>query len=331
VTGMKLVAEMLLITTLRYAYTIVGNNESNYQLVRVSTRMSGVTSRMMDDFPSDVAGQPSVIYYLGLDRNVYEWVPGMNATVISREINDQLTLLQLLPNYAYVHCVSAWGRRLVVVVPNQGFFTGTYGKVFLFDIEGRRWTQNPPNGLAKEEPFSMTTVYGRSSQVPIDELYCTIMPDYTHLQVYSWLRNDTIILGGGTDAEITTFPMTFDSKKTRKQLCYVNVHSASNAAALSYSCRVVVDETTSKTYTATMGPYPDPLYSIYGTPTVSVDSLHSQDVVVLSAGFTSNGAPPTGYRFAVSIIPTNPNLNAGSVMAIDIGYREYEEDGEVDP
>ena len=331
VTGMKLVAEMLLITTMRYAYTIVGNNESNYRLVRVSTRMPGVMTRMMDDFPSDVEAQPSVIYYLGFDKNVYEWVPGMNATVISREINDQLSPLTILPNYAYVHCISAWGRRTVVVVPNNGFLSGVYGKVFMFDVEGRRWTHNPPGGLAGVEPYAMTTIYGASTNIPIDELYSQVDPGFTNITVYRWIRNDTVILGGGTDAEITTFPMTFDGKKTKKQLCVVNVHSVSPYNPLTYSCRVVVDETSSKTYTATMGAYPDPLYSIYGTPIVAVDGSNPQDVVVLEAAFTGTGAPPTGYRFAVSIIPTSPTTNAGSVMAIDIGYRDYEEEGEVDP
>ena len=328
-TGIKLIAEMLLITTWRWAYTIVGNNESNYRLVRVSTRMGGVTTRMMDDFPSDVQDQPSVIYYLGLDKNVYEWIPGMNANVISREITDQLASTTINPQEAYVHCISAWGRRTVVVSlgPSQS------QKCFMFDVEGRRWTQNSPNSPMLAPPYSMTTVYGTSTSVPIDELFCHLAPDLTHLAIYRWIKNDITVVGGGVGAEITTFPMTFDSKKTKKQLVAVNVHSVAPLAPVTYSCQVVVDESTLKTYTSTMAAYVDPLYSVYGpAPLAAVDGLNPQDIVTLQAAFgTSDGSPPTGYRFAVSVLPQTPTANPCTVLAVDIGYKDYSEEGEVDP
>jgi hypothetical protein len=335
VTGMKLIAEMLLITTMRYAYTVVGNNESNYRLVRVSTRMAGVTTRMMDDFPSDVEDQPSLIYYLGTDKNIYEWIPGMNANVISREINDVLQSAKISPKYSFVHCISAWGRRCVVVVLLDSDQSIVPGKVLFFDVEGRRWTQNPPNALNSVwVPQSMTTIYGTSTAIPIDELYASFYVDFNHVQVYRWIKNDAAVSGGGMNAEITTFPMTFDGKKNKKQLCMVNVHSVSPTAPLTWLCRITVDESTAKVYDSTMAAYPDPIYSIYGTPTASVDGSNPQDVVTLSAAFgTTDNAPPTGYRFAVSIYPqpNNPPTNSASIMAIDIGYRDYADDNEVDP
>ena len=57
IRGMKLIGESLLITTERWAYTIAGNNEANYRLLRVSTRMAGVGEYQMAEFVSEVEGQ----------------------------------------------------------------------------------------------------------------------------------------------------------------------------------------------------------------------------------------------------------------------------------
>jgi hypothetical protein len=337
VTGMKLIAEMLLITTLRYAYTVVGNNESNYRLVRVSTRMPGVGTYQMDDFPSDVEDQPSVIYYLGTDHNVYEWVPGMQANVISKEIADKLkTAFRFNQKDVYmashVHCVSAWRRRFVVVsIPNISQTS------FIFNVENRTWTEQYFDNAAVfglpicATPFGFATIYGQDP--PIMEIYGINTNAFSNvgpLTIRQWVRDD-VTTATCADAAITTFPMTFDGKKTKKQLCVVNVHAVSTTGPVVYTCNVIVDETSSKSYSATMGNYPDPTYSIYGTPITAVDGSNAEDVVVLEASFTSDGSPPTGYRFAVSISPNSPTGSLCTIMAIDIGYRDYEDPGEVDP
>ena len=71
VRGLRLIGEQLLITTERWAYTIAGNNESNYRLVRISTRMGGVGEYQMDEFVSDVEGGGALIVFVGTDARVY--------------------------------------------------------------------------------------------------------------------------------------------------------------------------------------------------------------------------------------------------------------------
>jgi hypothetical protein len=139
-------------------------------------------------------------------------------------------------------------------------------------------------------------------------------------------------------AYIQTFPMTFDGKKSKKSLFFVNIHSTAPSTAL-WTVTVTVDESSAKTYNANAAAYPDSAYSIYGPANVlPVDYQPAydfspgttwQDLSVLVAGFTANAAPPTGYRFQIRVMPTN-YAHVARVFAIDIGYQD-DGDGGVDP
>jgi hypothetical protein len=335
VIGMRTVGDMLLVTTERWAYIIAGNNESNYRLMKVSSSMPGVGLYQMDEFPTytGAEGEPTTLFYLGRDRIVYQWTVGGPVTPISQPIQDQLDKVlsgntvspAFTPLLEYqnsrVHCVSAWGRRLVVVVPAAWSETPSPGplQVHFYDIANQVWSEgffNIGGAAINGQSVAMTTVYGLD--VPVNELFIIADPILNSTQVRSWLRDD---LSGTTyPMTITTFPMNFDGKKTRKQIVALNLHATAGAWAAS----IYANEATAPV-TAAFAAYPDPINSIYAPTSTPVDP-NAQDISVMAAAF-SNTAPVVGYRFSIQVQKNADTLPA-KVYALDIGYVDYEEAGE---
>ncbi len=349
VKGMHVAGELLIITTERWTYTVVGNNESNYRLVRISTQMPGVGTYQMDDMTGSVEGYPSLVYFVGRDKLIYEWMPGTQATPISDALGSVIEdYLKLSPyENIRVHCASVAQRRFVAIS-----FGAT--QPYIFDIDKRIWTEGSfDNGWQSSGIWSFATSYapidisiagvGFATSDLVNEIAATPSPT-NHVQLRAWARDETPqTIFTGQAPEITTFPMNFDGKKTRKQLCYVNLHVTGGT----WNAMTIVNESsigspTPKIYTVTgVSTYVDPLYSVYDASPLPVDGANCEDLVVLQAAFgTPDGSPPTGYRFQISVIPTanepspldplTPGIQE-RVLAIDIGYQNYSEEGEVDP
>jgi hypothetical protein len=334
VVGMKMVGDMLLITTNRWAYTVAGNNESNYRLLRVSTRMGGVGTYQISELTSDVEGQASAIYFLGRDKIVYEWVLGNYVRPISAPVQDAInSTLTDLASYQYsrVHCISAYGRRLVAIsVSSWNVFTGVS---FTYDVDNKvwaRWTEDMGSTFSGNRSQAFATVCG--GDPPVTELYAIrdlFAPSAT-ITPRSWIRDDGAVQITSGFNTISTFPLDFDGKKIRKQIVMVNAH-VSGGASGTWTCTVSPNESPSMGGTATLAPYTqDPLYSIYGPAPAPVDSATAQDLVVLTAGFKSNNVALVGYRFVCSI-GTSSTATPSELYAIDIGYIDWEEPGDGDP
>jgi hypothetical protein len=171
--------------------------------------------------------------------------------------------------------------------------------------------------------FAFTTIYGRD--IPVNEIMSFFSPGANNVLVRSWLRDDTASANGVFD--LLTFPMNFDGMKTRKQIVSVNIH----ATAGPYTLITTVDESTnaSNQHISTFIPYTDPLDSIYGPVPISpADGITAVDSVVLSGGFSTDGKPIVGYRFAFDIL--RADSNPGTIYALDIGYVDAETPGEGD-
>jgi hypothetical protein len=325
VQGMRTVGDLLLITTNRFAYIVAGNNESNYRLMKVSASMPGVGTFQMSEFPTNTGaeGEPATLFFVGRDRILYQWMLGGTLTPISQAVQNYFdTVINSASVGTYrgsrVHCVSAWGRRLVVFSPSSGSLLQVY------DIDNKIWSSmfiSDGTGAPSAAPISMATVYG--GNVPVNEIYAVAKPSLSTVVVRSWLRDDqptTLSPGSFLD----TFPIQFDDKKTRKQICMVNIH----ATAGTWNLVTTVNESTTMTTTVPFAAYPDPVDSIYGPVPSPVDGATVQDSVVMTAQFNTDATPIVGYRFVFSLnrLDTTP----GQVFAIDIGYKELEDPGEGD-
>jgi hypothetical protein len=326
VIGMRTIGDMLLITTERWAYVIAGNNESNYRLMKVSAYMSGVGTYQMDEFPTSTGleGEPTTVFYLGRDRIVYQWTVGREAKPISQPIQDSLdSRLTSLVAYqqSKVHCVSAWARRFVVVYPYS-----SPSVMYVYDIDNQIWSSSTPKDSVNFDPnpvggsIAFTSVYGLN--VPVNEIMA-FSNSASGIVVRSWVRDDTAFASG--DFALTTFPMNFDGKKTRKQIVAANIHASSGTWSLSVTTNESAATTTPLTAFAA---YPDPLYSVYGPTPAPVDGAGSQDSVLMAGQFYANGAPIVGYRFQFYV--TRTDAAPGRVYALDIGYIDMEEQAEGD-
>jgi streptogramin lyase len=338
VVGMKTIGEMLIITTDRWAYSIAGNNESNYRLIRISTRMGGVGVYQISEMTSDVEGQAAIVYFLGRDKIVYEWIPGGPINPISDPVQDTInTRISTTAQYqsARIHAVSAWARRLVVLSFGGDPTTGK--SCLIFDATNRVWTENWVNvtniGTTTSGPSAMATIYGQTP--PVNEIFSAPSAALDTIYLWSWLRDDGAVqtlAPVGYDFSLLTFPLNFDGLKTRKQLIAVNAHVSAdfqpNPLGTNHVCSVAVNEGTPVVASFTSF-YDDPLYSIYAASPIPVDSGNAADVVVMTAQFTGAEAL-VGYRFTVGL-STLSTTAPTEVYAIDVGYVDWEEAGEGDP
>lgn len=326
VVGMRTVGDMLLITTNRLAYIVAGNNESNYRLMKISASMPGVGTYQMSEFPTNVGmeGEPATLFFIGRDRILYQWMIGGALTPISPAVQDYFDVVINSASAATykgsrVHCVSAWGRRLVVFSP-----TGAFNLLKVYDIDNKIWSGmfvSDGTGVPRSTPISMATVYG--GDVPVNEIYAVFSPAINTTVVRSWLRDDQSV-ALPPFSEMDSFPIQFDDKKTRKQICMVNIHATAGTWQLVTS----VNESTTMTTTVPFAAYPDPLDSIYGPVPNPVDGTTVQDSVVMTAQFNVDATPIVGYRFSFSVIRLD--ATPGQVFALDIGYKELEDPGEGD-
>jgi hypothetical protein len=280
----------------------------------------------MDEFPTytGAEGEPTTLFYLGRDRVVYQWTLGAQAVPISMPIQNVLdsTLTSLtIYQQSRLHCVSAWGRRFVVLYPYaaQSVF-------YLYDIDHQLWSSTTPIDGTFFDPVPMggsiafATIYGLNP--PVNEVF-GFRNSVTGATVRSWVRDDATF--SSTPFTMRTFPMNFDGKKTRKQIVAANLH----ATAGTWTLAVTTNESgTLTTSAAAFSAYPDPLDSIYGATPFPADGAGSQDSVVMAGQFYSDGTPVVGYRFEFNISRTDSM--PGKIYALDIAYVDMEPQGEGD-
>ena len=344
VRGMKLIGERLLVTTERWAYTIAGNNESNYRLVRVSTRMGSVGTYQMDEFVPEVEGEPAIVVFIASDSRVYAMPLGGQAVWISRDIQTVLDSYQLfqrrLLRKCRVHCLSVAGKRFALLyIEGPGL---TDRRSFMYDFDQKVWTehtfQNDNNTTQTGYGIAWTStstsadatmvVYG----VPTTDTTAPIVayPVMTLRRFFNQATTTPIPSGF-----IRTFPMTFDNLKTRKQLhfvrIYVNNQSFQSTVGLTtlfpWRVRVRLDSNR-ELYTATPTVAIDTAYNLLVGGT-TVDSATDRELIATDAQLTSGEKPIIGYTFDVEILFPDQSDMLYQLYAVDIGWSTVSE-GQLD-
>ena len=350
VRGMKLIGESLLITTERWAYTIAGNNESNYRLVRVSTRMAGVGDYQMDEFTPDVEGQQTLVVFLGTDSRVYAMPLGGQAVWISKEIQTVLDAANLQNrtqyNYTRVHCMSIAGRRVALVYVQD--VANNSGRTFLYDFDTKVWTESTfasdasTTNTGQYMAWSSTTSLTKSMM----EIYAVrtndVTPPIVPYQIIS-LRQylDTSVTVPIPSGHVRTFPLNFDGKKTRKQLHFVRIYVnhpsqlTFNGLTPVFPWRIRVRENSSATnWTATPIVNPDFSYNLLGGTlgigADPVDSATAAELVTTGPALTTDGRPLLGYTFDVEVLFPDQVDRIYQLYALEIGYSTVSE-AQVDP
>lgn len=353
VRGMKLIGESLLVTTDRWAYTIVGNNEANYRLVRVSTRMAGVGDYQMAEFVSDVEGQSTLVVFVGTDAKVYAMPLGGQATHISKEIQTFLDTarLEIRTQYARVrvHCTSINGRRLAIIYcpsANSTFYPPATapGKTFMYDFDQKVWTVHTligTPGFSSGSESGIGISWASLSTVGSngEEVYSVQQSDVNppispvpRMGVVRWMDPSyPLPMPGGY---VRTFPLTFDGKKTRKQLHFVRIYvnnesytTIGSVSIVKWTCEVRVNSS-STAMSAEFNTEPDVAYNQLagGAP---VDISTAKELVATAAQLAGDTGPIIGYTFDVTVDFPGRTDRIYQLYAIEIGYSTLS-DGQVD-
>jgi len=351
IRGMKLIGENLLITTERWAYTIAGNNEANYRLIRVSTRMAGVGDYQMDEFVPDVEGQTALVVFLGTDSKVYAMPLGGQATCISKEIQTFLSSVDLSERQNYyrcrVHCMSVDGKRMALVYTPGPYVAGTtshHGKTFIYDFDQKVWTEhtlatddsdagNEPPGQGRHTAWA-----GVNTELRHDaEIYAAPTVDstppvltYPQIKVRRWF-GQTVPSGnyGSVPMKpgyIETFPLNFDGKKTRKRLhfirLYVNDESPTTGTGGStlYGWRISLRKDSASALPS-VSPVQeiDSAYRQMISGSVPVDESTDAELIATDA-MLSPDTPIIGYTFDVKVTFPEHTDKLFRLYRIDVGW-----------
>jgi hypothetical protein len=345
IRGMKLVGEQILITTERWAYTIAGNNESNYRLIRVSTRMAGVGDYQMAEFTPEVEGQTALVCYLGTDSKVYAMPLGGQAVWISKEIQTVLDSAGLSLRVAYnkcrVHAILTGGRRLLLVYIQT---TTTTGRTFYYDFDTKTWSEHTLRTVAGTSGTGYRTAWA-SIYTTTDngaEIYAQadvpVAPYTTQtVRLWRWFQPTPPGSVQMPSGYVRTFPLTLDGKKTRKKIEFVRGYVSNPALIvpgnlIGWYCTVKVDSGR-LTLNGRFSNEFDDVYRTMGVGTVPVDGTNVAELVAtgpsLLAQVGASDAPIVGYTFDVQVEFPNPANDIYRLYAIDIGYSTLSE-GQVD-
>lgn len=217
VQGMRLVGNVLVITTDRYAYYVAGTNESNYRLMRLSTLMYGVGDYQMAELVSDGSQEQDGVVFLGRDKKLHIMAPNAGTTTISDPISDRFQdSITTLASYegTRVHAGSVDDRRLVITrLPNE---------CHIFDMERRNWHQAfvkilGSGTIDNVAPDCLATVYAASSS-PIEELW-----GYQG-EVGSWLSSTNSL--ATRIGSVAVFDTDFTARKSRKRLNFIRIYTS---------------------------------------------------------------------------------------------------------
>jgi len=348
VRGMRLIGEQLLVTTERWAYTVAGNNESNYRLVRVSTRMAGVGDYQMDEFVSDVEGGGPIVVFVGTDAKIYAMPLGGQAVWISKEIQTYLdsSRLHLRTNYRLlrVHCMTVSGMRMVLVYIPSVSSTGAAipGKTFVYNFDQKTWTehtlQNDNSDANSGIGVSWATVSNQQDYV--SELYSMKNTDTTPpispvplVKVRQWFAPGTTATRPLPSGYIRTFPLTLDGKKTRKQIHFVrifvndpsftSVNPSTGVTKYPWRCTVQADSATAGAPLAFVTPL-DPVFNSLsgGFP---VDASTAAERIVTGPMLTG-GPPLIGYTFDLTVYFPDQIDKIYQLYRVDVGWTTVSEE-----
>lgn len=315
ILGFKLIGNLIVVLTQRFAYYIAGNNETNYRLMRLTTDMYGVGTYQCDEIPGPTKDTGAAIAFLGRDRRFYVMQPGQQPQWISEPIQSLLDsdIGSALENYQLcrVHYATAWGRKRLIVK--------TQFNCYRYDVESQTWDTGLTNysTSATALPQAFCTSYGQS--VPINEVF---IYNGKHR---SWLRDDSFgYYVAGQSGSLEFWPTTFDGRKTLKELVFVRIYVSD--ATLTWNCSIKVNEEGPGFYAGTFKTEEDSALSLYATPSASVDLTNAGELVVLAGDMTNDpnpqnsGPPLEGFRFAPKV--TFPqSTSAAELYAVQIGYK----------
>lgn len=259
VTAMRVIGDKLLICTDRWAYIVVGSNETNYRLLKVSNWLSSVAYYQMCEVAGESEIDPALVCFLAPDRRIYAMSLGQEPICISSQIQP------IIDNYfdfnkaglgfggtyrsLRLHSSVIGGKRLLVLWSINWPKPNTDASlVLIYDFEQKIWVEWTPvdNSMAGSKRWLgpiASSFGGTLATSTIERRDLVVVPDrsaYTEVYLRSWF--DITEGSAASTFAVTTFPASFDvddfNGKRRKVLQYIKAY-VSNAETLSGVITVV--------------------------------------------------------------------------------------------
>ena len=320
VTGMNLVGEQGLISTQRWGYTIVGNNERNYRLVRVTTLMPGVHTNVCAEIISQAENQGSAVAFLGTDHRVYLMPLGGNPTWVSMDVQDIIdacfdgTFMSARDTYLYsrLHFMSSGGRRaLILTLPG----TTSYFPILVYDFDNQMWTLRYLFKSTGTQAWAsaFTTMYGQDPSPCEIVGFNDVTSSVEYAEANRWL-DPTILRSVSDISYVSTFPSGFDGQKTHRALQFVRIYVNATPTGGNWTLDMNVDFeriVTGAIFKASADP------TVPWIKDAGVSSLY--ELIVPIGEMTADGRSIYGYNFEawVHFPQTATRLR---LYAIDIGF-----------
>lgn len=155
-TGLAVVGGNLLVTTERHVYTVVGGNESNYRLIKISGRGKGVRHFGISEQPGTTTDETASVIYASNDKRVWRHNPGGKIEDIGWPIQDKLNAAVMSAPYPFFVKTGSVAQKTFAVV---GVWTGTIYRFYFFDLDLNYWLDPDLTGMCA----SSGTDYASSS------------------------------------------------------------------------------------------------------------------------------------------------------------------------
>lgn len=319
VTGLKVVGNLLVITTRRWAYYVAGNSWDNYRLIRLSVHMSGVGARQLTEVPSETDGQSSVMVFVGRDRVVYVMQPGQPPQAISRPVQDVIDG-QILEEINYTHgtvlhycCIKA--RNLLVL--------GLVGRTLVFNLDNQTWERVDFFGWPFQAFASGFGLTNSGSFQPVVELAAyannsTAGGNVPSGLVMPWLSASDVLV----NAWLETFPL-WNGSKMRRLIHFIRIY-VRQPSSQTWGCSLRLDDNT----VALAGTFvaPEATFTMIG-PSQPIETGLTELICHVPSMTRSGVAvdnPQACYR-AILRIDFPANVLDTRISAIHVGTSPYSE------
>lgn len=334
ITAILTVGEHLLVITRRYAYRILGNHESNYRLVRVSTEIGGLTAEALCEIPTDSQFGGMLAAVTTDKRILLVQLDGPTEEIGAPIVTELGGKCRGMAFYR------ANGHQRLAVSIEQPALNES-GHVFEFNFTHKTWTKNKP------------LVYGNLTPNPLVEFLTVNIRNGVDIG-YSGQKESYLIYGSEGDlywwgqtsvyasleCQISTWPVPAAITKRRYAFAWarvVLVGTGVDSITAPYFYVNRDGRSADVRYSMERHATDRPERSFY-SGTASLDGTAAEWVCFgpkwnrfNNAAITNDGTLPVGYQLEFQFVPNGADDKPYSVAFIEVAVREWTEDGDVEP
>ena len=333
ITAILTCGEFLIVVTRQFAYKVVGNHESNYRLIRISTEIGGLGVEALQEIPTE-NGMGGVLAAVTADKRVLiVQIDGQ-----TEEIGAPI-MTSLGGAVAGIAFYRANGHARLAVAVSDASGSKT-GYLYEYNFTHKTWTQNNPTIVGGNASFSSIEYLGVVLRNGV--ALGTFLNDTESMLVIGQSGDLAYFSGatttGSLDSTISTWALPGAPTKRRYSFVWARcVLVGANVHSITPPYFHVRRDGRSSDVRYTFHDQAYPERRLFSGNT-GLDGTE-RELVVLGPEWTlwdgqaatADGKVPWGYNLEFAFVPNGSDSEVYAVAYIDIAIRELSEDGEVDP